>query len=241
LSLVNLWTFYLDYFFFFSEIWQSFSAYDTILLFVTMLVLIKLPAISSEYRYFVFSMLIFLLISFIGWVGFTLNFLILFILYSTLIVIFWIFSIGFEDFELKKETSDSGFAYYFCIFFFFWSLNLPVTTIGNYSNKFIYGDTYLNFFFLNNEFSEFLIIYLSLFFYHFISIFCFFFALIVICKVIVSLLLIKYKIKFTNAHQLNYKYQAKTIGTSLNRRTSSVFSYFSRNIPTFKKSKKKNS
>lgn len=106
-------------FFFFSEIWQSFSAYDTILLFVTMLVLIKLPAISSEYRYFVFSMLIFLLISFIGWVGFTLNFLILFILYSTLIVIFWIFSIGFEDFELKKETSDSGFAYYFCIFFFF--------------------------------------------------------------------------------------------------------------------------
>lgn len=231
----------MDYFFFFSEIWQSFSVYDTLLVLVTLLILIKIPTISNEYKYFVFSLLIFLLISIIGWFGFTLNFLILFILYSTLVVIFWLFSLGFDDFELKKEASDASFVYYLSFFFFFWSLNLPVSVFGNYGSKLVYSGFYLNFFFLNSEFSEFLIIYLSLFFYHFISIFCFFFALIVICKVVVSLLLIKYKIKFINGYHLNQKVQTKITGNSLNKRAASVFSYFSKNSVFIKKSKKKNS
>lgn len=110
--------------FFFSEIWQSFSVYDTLLVLATLLILIKIPTISNEYKYFVFSLLIFLLISIIGWFGFTLNFLILFILYSTLVVIFWIFSLGFDDFELKKEVSDASFVYYLSFFFFFLKFKL---------------------------------------------------------------------------------------------------------------------
>ena len=55
----------------------------------------------KQYLYFFSVGLLFGTISLVGWLGFTLSFLILLILYSTLVVVFWSFFVAFEDQKAK--------------------------------------------------------------------------------------------------------------------------------------------
>ena len=72
---------------------------------VAAIVFFKLVGGQSLYLLF----FVFLGFCYIGllflWKGFTFNFLILFILYSTVFIIFWIFLIAFGDLQLKRELS----------------------------------------------------------------------------------------------------------------------------------------
>lgn len=193
----------MDYLFSFFEVNQVFSINEGLLLIIILVLTVKTSTVSYEYRYFIFSLLIFLVISSIGWLGFTLNFLILLILYSTLLVIFWIFSISFEDFSLKREISESHNVYYTFIVFLFFFLKFPVYVNTSTWYKLVGQPSMISFFSSGQENAEFFILYISVFFYHFLTLCCFFFSLVVICKVVVSLLLIKSKVGVTGTGALS--------------------------------------
>lgn len=163
------------------------------ILIIILIITVKVATISYEYRYFAFSILIFLIISVIGWLGFTLNFLILLVLYSTLLVIFWIFSISFEDFSLKRELSESLNVYWAAIILVFFFIKSPVYLGTQLVYRQLESALMVSYFSGSREMGEFLIIYLSIFFYHFITLCCFFFSLVVVCKVVVSLLVVRSK------------------------------------------------
>lgn len=70
----------------------------------------------KQYLYFFSVGLLFGTISLVGWLGFTLSFLILLILYSTLVVVFWSFFVAFEDQKAKSEKKKNKLV--FCSTFF---------------------------------------------------------------------------------------------------------------------------
>lgn len=183
----------LDYFCLLSTSTSKLGIEDLFCFFFLFCFFYKLVYISYEYRLFFFFLMFFFLIFFIGWMGFTLNFLILLVLYSTLVVVFWIFSATFEDTSMKRESSVSLSGLFLTVFLFVILSSVLPTTVKPSSSAFTGMQTPLDFFDSHGSLSEFSIIFLSLFFYHPVVVALFFVALIIVCMTIIGMLFLKYK------------------------------------------------
>lgn len=120
--------------------------------------------------------------------GFTLSFLILLILYSTLVVVFWSFFVAFEDQKTKSEKKKTSSA--FLVLSFVWLLPNSQGTLhslGNLLPVFI-----LNFF-QTAETNEFFFFFLIIYVFNPLIFLFIFFTLVLVCFNIVSLLLLKQK------------------------------------------------
>jgi len=130
--------------------------------------------------------LLFATISIIGWLGFTLSFLILLILYSTLVVVFWSFFIAFEESKKKKEKQRLS------LFFIPLSLVFLLPTFNVTSHvPSVFSQVFTLNFFQPGEPNEFFFFFLIIYVFNPVTFFFVFIILIVVCFNIVSLLLIK--------------------------------------------------
>ena len=111
------------YFTAFKSLSSSWTFFDLFFFFIFYYVFFCYSYLFNQYLYFLAVGLLFAIISLIGWLGFTLSFLILLILYSTLVVVFWSFFIAFEETSFKKEKQRTSFFFLPFIFFLFfpWS------------------------------------------------------------------------------------------------------------------------
>lgn len=98
----------MDYLFFFSTSTFILDFSGLLSILVSVVFFFKLLSINAAYVAFI----VFLLFVYTGllllWQGFTLSFLIISIIYSTVFVIFWIFFISFGDLGEKRESGVVG-------------------------------------------------------------------------------------------------------------------------------------
>ena len=142
----------------------------------------------KQYLYFFSVGLLFGTISLVGWLGFTLSFLILLILYSSLVVVFWSFFVAFEDQKAKSEKKKTSSS--FVALSFVWLL--PNTPGGLHLLSALLPVFILNFF-QTTETNEFFFFFLIIYVFNPLIFLFIFFTLVLVCFNIVSLLLLKQK------------------------------------------------
>jgi disulfide bond formation protein DsbB len=142
----------------------------------------------TQYLYFFAVGLLFGIIFLIGWLGFTLSFLILLILYSTLVVVFWSFFIAFEESGHKKEKTKTSLYLFPLSFVLFLptELWLPLTLKP-------FEQLYQLDFFQTGDPNEFFFFFLIVYVFNPLTFLFVFITLVIICFNIVSLFLIKQK------------------------------------------------
>lgn len=203
----NTFFFFLTYFFFFKNLALQLTFLDIFFFVVFYCLFCNLTLLIFQYLYFFSILFLFFFIAFVGWNGFTLSFLILLILYSTLVIVFWCFFIAFEDQKKKKERIRSSF--FFLIFFLpliFQSSLLFTPT--PFSPLFAYN------FYSQNDFSEFLTLFLLIYVFMPITSASIFLTLIFICFNIVLLLLLKKRSELTSSLKPFY-FQARSSSPSV--------------------------
>ena len=136
--------------------------------------------------------------------------MILLILYSTLVVVFWSFYIAFEDQKVKSEKKKTTL-FFIPIFFIFMLPNNPgVTTV---ISPFL--STYALNFFQATETNEFFFFFLIIYVFNPLTFLFIFFTLVLVCFNIVSLLLLKQKAKSTtNLHVYNFDRNKISVSTT---------------------------
>lgn len=149
----------------------------------------KLTVLNASYVAFV----TFLLFVYVGllllWEGFTLSFLIIAIIYSTIFIIFWIFFISFSDAQEKREHQTPGtWLLWVCsaaaVLSGFWFQ--PVYQLGS-----SYARPTLEPLDGMGSQLEFLVLFKLLYQGHALLLICFFTALLLACFSVVSLLTFK--------------------------------------------------
>lgn len=150
----------------------------------------NLSFIFKQYIYFFSVGLLFGSISLIGWLGFTLSFLILLILYSTLVVVFWSFFISFENQKVKAEKSKTSIFFIPLLFFYTIPNNPGPVHVFNF-----FLPTFALNFFNTVENNEFFFFFLIIYVFNPLTFLFIFFTLILVCFNIVSLLVLKQKSK----------------------------------------------
>ena len=142
----------------------------------------------KQYLYFFSVGLLFGTISLVGWLGFTLSFLILLILYSTLVVVFWSFFVAFEDQKAKSEKKKTSSS--FVALSFVW---LFPNTPGSLHLLSALLPVFILNFFQTTETNEFFFFFLIIYVFNPLMFLFIFFTLVLVCFNIVSLLLLKQK------------------------------------------------
>lgn len=132
--------------------------------------------------------------------GFTLSFLILLILYSTLVVVFWSFFVAFEDQKTKTEKKRVSLMFTPLIFVYF----IP-TTPSALSALSTFIPVFNLTFFQSNEPNEFLFFFLIIYVFNPFTFLFIFFTLVLVCFNIVSLLLLKQK-DYLGANRLSFNF-----------------------------------
>lgn len=227
---------FLDYFFYF---WSSVGFYrldDSWFIFIFLIIFLKLNSSLYTYKYFILYLTQLSVILYLGWLGFTLNFLILLVLYSTLVIVFWIFSISLDDWQLKKENNKLPVYWLIPIPIFFYFLKIPglSSKIGS-ADFFSIDEIFTNGFFKINR-GDFFILFFTIFNDHNRTFFFFFITLVVVCMIIVTAFIIKFKQLGVSKvlmvfYSSNFKFQRSA--SVLYRFNFWSFSLFSNNIKAY--------
>ena len=215
---------------FFSSAVTRFSVSDFFLVYLYYFVLVKFTKIKSEYRYFVYSVLIFLVVIQLGWLGYILNFLIVSILYSTIVVIFFMFTIHIEDQARKKETRGIRGLPYFAITFFLEGADSNVVAEGLVRYT-VFTENFL----AEPSSTEFLSIYTAMYLMHWFSLYFFFFFMIGGCFAIVATLDLN-KIAKIRASAPNAAGQLASSGATIRGATKTGFFFSASFVGSFRSS-----
>lgn len=226
----------MDYFFYF---WSSSGLYgldDSWLIFIFLIIFLKLNNSLYTYKYFILYLLQLVVILYLGWLGFTLNFLILLVLYSTLVIIFWIFSVSLDDWQLKKEVQRVNLYWFFSLPIFFYFLKIPGLSV-KFNGLDFFGLTEV---FQTNPFKvsrgDFFILFFTVFNKHSLTFFFFIISLVIVCMAVVTTLIIKFKListsKFLTVFFNSYQ-TGKRLVNSLYRFNFWSFSLYGDNIKVY--------
>jgi len=197
----------LFYLFFLKSVLSSWIFLDIVIFFILYYLYFILNLTNFQYVYFISIGLIFFLLSLIGWLGFTLNFIILSILYSTLVIVFWSFFIAFEDQKKKLEKSKINF--FFFLLILFWS-PLGSIDLNFFLFSFLRSLFFFDFFFFY-DYSEFFFIFFTIYIVNPATTLFVFLVLVLTCFNIVETLLLKQLFFFlTNFFSQGNIYKKKT-------------------------------
>ena len=137
--------------------------------------------------------------------GFTLSFLILLILYSTLVVVFWSFFVAFEDQKAKTEKKRVSLMFTPLLFVYFVPVSPSALSVLS-----VFLPVFNLTFFQSSEPNEFLFFFLIIYVFNPFTFLFIFFTLVLVCFNIVSLLLLKQK-DYLGGNHLSFNFN---VGTS---------------------------
>jgi len=207
----------------------SWTFFDLTIFVIFYLFFISMSSYFYQYFYFFSIGLIFFIISLIGWIGFTLSFIILLILYSTLVVVFWSFFIAFEDQKKKNEKLKNHLFFVFAFCFL-----LSSKSVGLYTPTFLKHLYSFDYFMLFEE-SEFFYFFVLVYSFNSITTLFIFFVLVFTCFNIVSTLIIKQKLSFSTSFVFYSVFSNGRMGSAFtNSSRSSFWSTFSTNLGLIK-------
>jgi len=150
----------------------------------------KIETVRSRYLLFYVFFIFCYVLLLLNYFNFTLNFLILAVVYGTILVIFFIFTLSFEDLKKSKEWFGPSIFFSLPLFLFFFLLLSESRYDLDYSHFLSSKMDYTLFYryAFTTEFNEFYILHFILYLHNNVIIFFFFFTLLIICFSISSLL-----------------------------------------------------